>query len=124
MALAYTDGLPAPVARRVIPGFCRHALEAACMEAVRRRRLARGERHADVEQLLESAGKLTTKAALALFDDPTRTADVLGRLNKEARTSADTFRWCNEGTHEDQPGPLVDRIRSTEKLAHWLRVQA
>ena len=33
MALAYTDDLPPEVARRVVPGLCREALEAACMEA-------------------------------------------------------------------------------------------
>ena len=52
MALAYTDDLPAEVARRVIPGLCREALEAACMEAIRRRRIGRGEPHAEVEALL------------------------------------------------------------------------
>ena len=52
MALAKTDDLPAEVARRVVPGLCREAIEAACMEAVRRRRIGRGEPHADVEDLL------------------------------------------------------------------------
>ena len=42
MALAQDD-LPPEVARRVIPGLCREALEAACMEAIRRRRIGRGE---------------------------------------------------------------------------------
>ena len=52
MAVAYTESLPAPAAKRVIPGLCRLAIEAACVETVRRRRLGRGERHADVEDLL------------------------------------------------------------------------
>ena len=51
-ALAKTDDLPPDIARRVIPGLCREALEAACMETVRRRRIGRGEPHADVEDLL------------------------------------------------------------------------
>jgi hypothetical protein len=38
-ALAKTDDLPPDIARRVIPGLCREALEAACMETVRRRPL-------------------------------------------------------------------------------------
>ncbi len=55
MALAYTDDLPPEVARRVVPGLCREALEAACMEAIRRRRIGRGEPHAEVEALLAEA---------------------------------------------------------------------
>ena len=60
-ALAKTDQLPAVVAERVIPGFCRMALEAACAAVVRRRRLGRGEPHAEVERLL--GGARTTDAA-------------------------------------------------------------
>ena len=56
-ALAMTSELPPDVASRVIPGFCRAAVEAACMEAIRRRRLARGELHDDVEQLLATNAK-------------------------------------------------------------------
>jgi hypothetical protein len=81
MALALTDGLPVEAARCVVPGLCREALEAACMESVRRRRLGKGESHADVEALLLKAHKLTNLAALALFDDPARGGDVLPRIN-------------------------------------------
>jgi hypothetical protein len=38
-AVALTENLPQDVASRV-PGFCRSAVEAACMESVRRRRRA------------------------------------------------------------------------------------
>ena len=82
-ALAKTDQLPVVVAERVIPGFCRMALEAACAAVVRRRRLGRGEPHAEVERLLGGAGRLTQLAALALFDDRDRGGDVMGRLNRE-----------------------------------------
>ena len=60
MALAYTDDLPAEVARRVVPGLCREALEAACMEAIRRRRIGRGEPHAEVEALLAEGSEAPT----------------------------------------------------------------
>jgi energy-coupling factor transporter ATP-binding protein EcfA2 len=95
-ALAKTSELPAAVAERVIPGFCRLALEAACATAVRRRRLTRGESHAAVARLLEEAGRLTVLAALAWFDDPSRHADVLPRIEREgARAAAEAFRQCN-----------------------------
>jgi hypothetical protein len=51
IALANTEDLPEEVARRVIPGLCREAIEAACM-AIRRRRIGKGEPHAEVETLL------------------------------------------------------------------------
>ena len=46
-ALAKTNDLPPEVAKRVVPGLCRQAIEAACMEAIRRRRIGRGEPHGD-----------------------------------------------------------------------------
>jgi len=122
MALAKTDDLPADVARRVIPGLCREALEAACMEAVRRRRIGRGEPHGEVEELLLKAQKLTSLAALALFDDIGRAADVMTRVNKEGgRAAGDTFKACNEGAHGKFEGDLVGFIRAAEKLARWMQ---
>ena len=38
-SLVNTDDLPLDVARRVVPGFCRLAIEAGCVEATRRRRI-------------------------------------------------------------------------------------
>ena len=76
MAIAYTESLPAPAAKRVIPGLCRLAIEAACVETVRRRRLARGEKHADVEDLLAACSTTRSYAALAIFDDAERAGDV------------------------------------------------
>ena len=121
-ALAKTDDLPPDIARRVIPGLCREALEAACMETVRRRRIGRGEPHADVEDLLLSAQKLTHLAALALFDDMDRAADVMTRINKEGgRPAGDTFKACNAGAHGKLDVVPIDLIRNTEKLARWMQ---
>jgi ABC-type lipoprotein export system ATPase subunit len=122
MALAFTENLPAEAARRVVPGLCREALEAACMEAVRRRRLGKGQPHADVEALLLAAHKLTNLAALALFDDQGRGGDVMTRINKDAGPSAgNAFKACNEGAHGDFTGVLVDFVRDAEKLTGWIR---
>jgi len=123
LAVAQTEGLPVAAARRVIPGLCRLAIEAACTEAVRRRRLARGERHTDVEDVL--AGCAGTKAfvSLALFDDPQRAGEVLPRLDKESRDYADVYRMCNEGAHGVEVGARVGLIRQAERLARWLQVQ-
>jgi hypothetical protein len=68
-ALVCEDGVQRAVVERIVPGFCRHALEAACVAAVRRRRLLRGDSHAAVEKALEQSPRLMIHLALALFDD-------------------------------------------------------
>jgi hypothetical protein len=57
-ALARTTELPEDARAVVVAGFCRSALEAACQEAVRARRLQAGVRHADVERELIATQKL------------------------------------------------------------------
>jgi hypothetical protein len=122
-AVAKTAGLPAQAAQRVIPGLCRFAVEAACMEAVRRRRLAKGENYAAVEELLEQAShRLTSLAALTLFDDVERGGDVLGALKKAEPSFPDTFQTLNRGAHGSAgPVPTIDLARSAENLALWMR---
>ena len=124
MALAQDKDLSPDVARRVIPGLCRLALEAACMEAVRRRRIGRGESHQAVEDLLGQAGRLTSLAALALFDDPERAGDVMAHLNRVGGPSTgDTFKSCNAGAHGQFAGDPVPFVRDVEKLSRWLVTQ-
>jgi energy-coupling factor transporter ATP-binding protein EcfA2 len=122
-ALARTDNLPPEAARRVIPGLCREALEAACMEAVRRRRFKTGESRPAVEALLVERGrKLMPLAALAIFDDPDRAGDVMARINKEvSRSAADAFKTCNEGPHLFFDGDTLNLVFESEKLARWLQ---
>jgi hypothetical protein len=122
-AVAKTAGLPAQAAQRVIPGLCRFAVEAACMEAVRRRRLGKGENYAAVEELLaEASHGLTKLAALTLFDDPDRGGDVLGALRKAEPGFPDTFQTLNRGAHGSAgPVPTIDLARSAENLALWMR---
>ncbi len=123
LAVAGTAEIPSSAAARVVPGLCRLALEAACMEAVRRRRLTRGEAHAEVERILSKAGSLTGLAALALFDDVERGGQVVERLEREAGPPlADTFRRCEKGG-EVQAAAVLDLVRLASKLAAWLRGQ-
>jgi hypothetical protein len=91
------------------------------MEAVRRRRLARGEPHAAVERILVEAGSLTGLMALALFDDAGRGAEVTKRLDREAGPPlAETFRRCEEGS-ELPASAALDLVRLASKLVAWLR---
>jgi hypothetical protein len=88
------------VASRVVPGLCRLAIDAACVDTIRGRRLANGATHAQVESLLENNPKLYPRTALALFDDETRTGQVLQRLNQYGAWAANVFKACNKGAHE------------------------
>jgi hypothetical protein len=128
LAVAGTAGLPASAATlaapaaHVVPGLCRLALEAVCMEVVRRRRLTRGEGHAEVERLLgDHGGNLARLAALALFDDAAREGDVRARLAEDAgEPMAEAWRRCADGT-EATPADTVDLVRLTGRLTAWFR---
>ena len=121
--VASAPDLPPEIARRVIPGFCRLALEAACTESVRRRRIGRGDPHAEVERTLAEAHSLKKMAALALFDDPGRERKVRGRLiSSYGKGAADAVDRCNRGAHGDtETGDLKELIRCCGGLASWLR---
>jgi recombinational DNA repair ATPase RecF len=116
LALAYTSDLPRDVLHRVVPGFCRSALEAAFMQAVRRRRLASGHTHEDVETELQKAQKLTTLAALALFDDKDRGGDVMRRLNQFGSWAGAAFKDCKDGAHGGVTTDFRTLIENTEDL--------
>ena len=82
-ALAKDTDLPIAAQARVIPGLCRSALEAFFVDVVRRRRINKGQSHAEVEDDLAASHTLNKRAALALFDDVERAGEVMGRLNKQ-----------------------------------------
>jgi recombinational DNA repair ATPase RecF len=98
-ALIKDQHVDSSVAGRVIPGLCRLAVDAACVDRIRAARLAQGAAHADVEDLIEANPKLYPRMALALFDDPDRTSEVLPRLNRWGSWAASTFKACNSGAH-------------------------
>jgi recombinational DNA repair ATPase RecF len=122
LAVAGTADLPSSVAGRVVPGLCRLALEAVCMEVVRRRRLGRGEPHGEVERALRDAGRLRRLLALALLDDAERGGDVLPPLEHEVGPPvAETLRHCDEGSDNVDAVAAVDLVRQASKLVAWLR---
>jgi hypothetical protein len=117
LALVHTTDLPGPVLRRIVPGFCRAALEASMIETIRKKLLNEGKSHDQVDEVLAKGGKLTPLAALAFFDDATRGSEVMTRLNKYGAWAGDAFKQCNEGAHKEYGGDLQQLIRDTEKLA-------
>jgi hypothetical protein len=120
-ALVRSDDVPAQVVERVVPGFCRHALEAACMEAIRRRRLAAGAPHAEVEDALRRCTTLFTFLALALFDDETKGSQVLTSINNRfGGRAGDAAKLANKGVHQVISGDLRDLVSNTAILARNL----
>ena len=112
--------VPEGVARRVIPGLCRLAVEAAFIEAYRRTQLAAGQRHADVESAIEAADKLMKKAALAMFANAARGGEVLPQLDRWRHKAADTFRALNKGAHEEYAGALRSLVADASELTELI----
>ncbi|MEF9903462.1 hypothetical protein [Streptomyces sp. P9-A2] len=122
-ALAKTRDLPGDVVARVLPGLCRTALEAALLEPARRRLLGTGLPHAEIEQHIAKARKLTELASLALYGEADRAGEAMTDLTRAYGSQAtDHIRWCNKGTHEAVPvGDVEDIIRRTADLAKAVR---
>ncbi|MGY1684421.1 AAA family ATPase [Geodermatophilus sp. SYSU D00867] len=124
-AVALTRDLGEAAQRLVVPGLCRSAIEAACHEVVRTRRLASGVRHAEVEEVLAGARTTTATMALALFDDAAEGGQVLPTLDRRfGRRAADAFRSCKEGAHGGHDGLLADLVRDVEQLVASVRQAA
>jgi recombinational DNA repair ATPase RecF len=115
-AVAKDPGIPGDVARRVVPGLCRTAVEITCTETTRGRLLTAGVPHAEVEQRLDAANTLTQHTALALFGDTGRSGEVLPHLNRDGRRTADTFQALNKGAHGNWTGDAHALIDATERL--------
>ena len=117
-----SEGLPHEVDRRVIPGFCRNGLEAACVEAVWRRRLDRGESHEKINKELSKAIKLNQKASLALFDNTKQGSDVFNEISsKWSEGLANAYRYTDKGAHGKYSDSLNNLIKDSRELAQKLR---
>jgi hypothetical protein len=120
IAVAGVATLQPATAAEVVPGLCRLALEAVCMEVVRRRRLGRGDPYAEVERSLSEIG-LARLAALALFDEARPEPEVLDRLERDAGAPlADAYRRCRDND-EIAPAEAVDLVRRASNLTAWFR---
>jgi ABC-type Mn2+/Zn2+ transport system ATPase subunit len=115
-AVAMSRDVPSE-ALRVIPGFCRLALEAASSLAATRRLLHQGKSYAEVETALQKPTTLNMWLALALLHDADRAGDVTGYLLKNHPWAVDAVKECNRGTHSGNVyGDMREFIRNVEKL--------
>jgi ABC-type lipoprotein export system ATPase subunit len=121
-AIAKSDDLDEAVVSRVVGVFCRSAIEAACSEAITRRRLAGGEDYATIEALLDSTRGLLQLLALVLFDDVSRTKDVVPRLDKGiGRWAVSAYRGVQDASHKPMAREaLLSLVDESERLARGL----
>ena len=121
-AIAQSDDIDAAVVSRVAGVFCRSAIEAACSEAITRRRLTEGEDYATVESLLDSTKGLLELLALALFDDISRTKDVISRLDRGiGRWAVSAYRGVQDASHKPMAREaLLGLVEDSERLARGL----
>jgi hypothetical protein len=117
-AVCADPDLPENVAAQVVPGICRIAVQAAFTEAIRRRSLRTGKRHADVEAEIDGADILTKRAALAMFGDASAGGRVLRQLNSWQRNgrAAYTYQALNKGAHVGHRDSLRALIHDTRQL--------
>lgn len=120
-AVARTPDVPEEIAARVVPGFCRQALEAACADTLRSRLLAAGEPHAAVEDRLRDA-TLRELLLLLFFKDRHSQKDLAARLKHTGvQDAAAIIADCQTGAHEGFPGDLVEMVERTRTLCDALR---
>jgi hypothetical protein len=121
-SMARTTELPEQVRAVAVAGFCRSALEAACHQVIRARRISAGVRHGDVEVELGMVQTLRQALALALLDDVNRGGDVVSAVRKlRGQAAVKAFDAAKEGTHEPYPGDLRHFVEDTAHLAEALR---
>ena len=115
-AVAKSEGLPSE-AVRVIPGFCRLALEAACAQATTRRLIREGRSYAEVSTVLAQPTTLNMWLALALLGDASRGGDVTQFLQRKHPWAVDAVKECNRGAHVGRiAGDLMAFVRSVERF--------
>lgn len=122
-AVELSGGLPEEARRQVVPGLCRQAIEAACLESGRRRLLATGMSHRDCDEMWARETRLLPRIAIALYGDAQRAGDVIGGINNRyGRRAGDTVLSCNRLSHTaaDDSIDLKDLIRRAESLAEEL----
>ena len=118
-AVWLTEPLDDQTRRRVIPGFCRQALEAACVEAVWRARTGVEQVYAATEQDVAHAQTLNDMLKLVLLDDLHGNHQAMrDALYQRFGTRAlDVVDACNRGAHGHWTGRMDALINGAEWLA-------
>ena len=124
-AFLRTEGVTDLTKERVVPFFCRQAIEAACLESIWRRHAAAGIDRSETEAAIGKALTLDGKLALLLLDDPRLAEEAIDAVTSEFDNQArDVVADCNSGSHAGslsmEPLTLINRTRTlTDKLRKW-----
>ncbi|MEZ4234399.1 MAG: AAA family ATPase [Polyangiaceae bacterium] len=119
-AVVYSDGTGDELPRRVVPGFCQLAVEAAAQEVIYRNRLGSGATYEEIEELLSDRTNLLSLVAFALFDDPARGGEVASYFKKKGATRELDALFKMKQTHGSSAAgaqiALKDLIRDTKEV--------
>lgn len=125
-AVAKTEQMALVAKQKVVPNYCRMAVEAAAATVVKRRLLTAGEEHNEVERILaDEKLNLRKLVAYAMFGDENRNRDVNDELRARCGPSATwAMHHCNSGSHGNFEDDPIDLAKASEKLAMWLLEEA
>ncbi len=114
--------VPPDVQARVVPGFCRNAVEAAAANIVRRRAVETGGSLEQADEELTDARTLRETLALALFGDAGRQSDVGPEVRRRyGATAAGLVTELNRGAHGDLDASTLKHLPdSTRDFIHEL----
>lgn len=117
------DHLGETVVAGLVPAHCRNAVEAACAEAIRRRRIKAGHAHADVDALINDTRNLNALLALAFFDNEAAGNKVAPRLKKVGGESLIKTLKATKQAHGTSTwaGSWADLVNNTRKLTDAIR---
>ncbi|GAB2850525.1 ATP-binding protein [Actinocorallia aurea] len=120
-AVAASVDLPTQAAATVVAGLCRTALEAACVQVVRRKLLDRGWAHSAVDARVRASRSLTEIASLALFGENRPREDFTAEAPAELRAA---ISFCNRGVHGAHgSGGLAEAITLVQRAAKAVRLE-
>ena len=98
-------GIPGDIKAKGVLILCRHAIEIAARMKIKQRRILRGERHDDVNSLIENNARLIQHLSLWLFDEPDKgNNDVYEELvhrygADEGSAFKAVIKSCNKAAH-------------------------
>jgi AAA domain len=108
--------VPPAVQARVVPGFCRNAVEAAAANIVRRHAVETGTSLDEADEALIEARTLRETLALALFGDAGRQGDVGNEVRQRFGPPAATLVTAlNRGAHEGLDATTLKHLPDTTR---------
>jgi hypothetical protein len=115
------DEVGEDLARRLVPGLCRGAVEAVLVDRIRKVRLAQGDSESEIQEIIDRAPKLMPRFALAMFDDADRAKDVKLEIRRELGPEmVGVVEVLNRGAHGDFQGHAKNLFEQSYALIRKL----